>query len=307
MYEWIYYIDDIDELMKKKKRDVFKYPHFGKISQLYPNPEVVLGHDIYWTLKEDGSNAGVYLKPNGEPTVRSRNVDVANFCRDVMCLPECKRVIDMIYHHKENYGSEFMVFGEYLSARGGRSPTGLKTYEESKFVVFDIWDITEKKFLPYYTVTMMCGYFNVPVVKLIGMCNCKSMDELYQYRDSMLEATVGEEGVVGKIYYKPHKAIEDNYLIFKEKHFIPKPVCDKFVGAGCVQLPQLPIEEVSACLSKVKDRLSPDEFKQMKTVMPAFAKEVALECEQQNCVNRINLKKLYDEIIEQQNRGLNHV
>ena len=38
------------------------YPHFGRIEQVTPNPSILLGNDIFWTEKLDGSNAGIYLK-----------------------------------------------------------------------------------------------------------------------------------------------------------------------------------------------------------------------------------------------------
>lgn len=302
MFDWIHYIDNLDELMTKKTHSLFKYPHFGRINQLRPNPEIALGHYIFWTVKEDGSNAGVYVDKYHIPKVRSRNVDVANFCEDVMKLDCFHAIVDMINHYKENYGSEYMVFGEFLNSKDRRSPTGLKKYDMPSFIVFDIYDLKNKKFLPFFTMSTMCGSFGIPIVKLVGVCCCSTMEELYAYRDKMLEATVGEEGVVGKIYEKVHPVIEDEYLIFKEKHFIPKPIVDPFESSGKVSLPQLPQPEVEACLYKIRDRLTPLEFATMKIVMPAFAKEVSLECEQQNCSNKLNLGNLYHQIVSRTER-----
>jgi hypothetical protein len=31
------------------------YPEMNKITMLYPNPQVLLGEEIYWTEKRDGS------------------------------------------------------------------------------------------------------------------------------------------------------------------------------------------------------------------------------------------------------------
>ncbi len=42
------------------------YPKLGQIASLHPNPAIVLGRPIYWTVKEDGSNIGCYLNEDGK-------------------------------------------------------------------------------------------------------------------------------------------------------------------------------------------------------------------------------------------------
>lgn len=273
-----------------------KYPHFNRIENLKPNPHIMLGHDIYWTLKVDGSNTGFYFGEDGEIKIRSRNMDVAMFFEKVLDLEVSKRIMDMMRFYLEMYGVHYVVFGELLSR--GRSPTGLKVFDKDDLIIFDIYDIEAGKWVHFDKMCLMCGPFGIPVVPLMGKCNVNTLEELYSYRDEMLDATKGEEGVVAKIYKNPHETIRDNYLFVKEKHFIQnvKKVRSK---DGKIKLPQLEEGEVRKCLFKVMDEIGMVQFKDPKLAMPKIANEVNLECKQQNCSNKINLFHLYRTVLEE--------
>ena len=38
-----------------------KYPELNRIALLYPSPQVILGEEIYWTEKRDGSQLRIAL------------------------------------------------------------------------------------------------------------------------------------------------------------------------------------------------------------------------------------------------------
>ena len=92
---------------------MFAYPHFGRIEQVTPNPSILLGNEIFWTEKLDGSNAGIYLK-DGEPMVRSRNQDVAQFSESVKQIPVFDKIVKLLHHLKDNYHTDYIVFCEFM-------------------------------------------------------------------------------------------------------------------------------------------------------------------------------------------------
>lgn len=356
---------------------MFAYPHFGRIEQVTPNPSILLGNDIFWTEKLDGSNAGIYLKDD-VPMVRSRNQDVAQFSDIVKEIPVFENIVALLHHLKDNYHSDYIVFCEFMQK--GRSPTGLKTYDYDSLIVFDMYNLTAERFETWNNVCLFCGTFDIPVVKLLGFCTCHSLDELYSFRDELIDyisnkisvkvmgcnhyfemtqvkpdvykynghlisimpnkkgfsvttgndvvlydivdvqddmyfirvkgsdfeptkiqitKTTGEEGVVGKIYKNPSPLISDNYLFVKEKQWIPKPPKIFKSDLNGIVLPELPMEDVRACISKVRAEISPVDFRNSKIVMPLIAKAVTTECKQQNCRNTINLFKLYCEVLNE--------
>ena len=353
---------------------MFAYPHFGRIEQVTPNPSILLGNDIFWTEKLDGSNAGIYLK-DGEPMVRSRNQDVAQFSESVKQIPVFDKIVKLLRHLKDNYHTDYIVFCEFMQK--GRSPTGLKYHECDSLVVFDMYNLTAERFETWNNVCLFCGTFDIPVVKLLGCCTCHTLDELYAFRDELIDfisnkvtvyvhncsfemiqtkpdtykygnhvvsvaqdkkkftittddknfvydilgvkddvyyirltgetveptkirivKTTGEEGVVGKIYKNPSPLIADNYLFVKEKQWIPKPLKVFKSDVNGIVLPSLPVEDVRACVYKVKAEITPDEFRNSKVAMPLIAKAVTTECKQQNCKNTCNLFDLYREVLK---------
>jgi hypothetical protein len=56
---------------------MIEYPKLNYINNVVPYPHILLGKEIYWTIKEDGSNIGCYIK-EGELLFRSRNMEVAS-------------------------------------------------------------------------------------------------------------------------------------------------------------------------------------------------------------------------------------
>ena len=281
-----------------------KYPRFGRIDQLEPNPHIMLKNDIFWTLKVDGSNTGIYYNEDGKINIRSRNMDKAAFWQKVENLEVYKNIVELMEHNKEMWNSDLMIFGELLSK--GKSPTGLKTFSADDFVVFDIYNHTRGKFETYNQICLMCHPFKVPVIPIVGMCNVASLDELYEFRDQMLAEVPDDEGVVGKIYNfdNPYSSGSTNYLFVKEKNAMPKWNHVKTKKSkNKIMLPQLDKSEVKKCISKTYDMLSENEFKNVKIAMPLIAIEVKKECKEQNCHNGYNIFDLYIEKMRELNEA----
>jgi len=279
-----------------------KYPRFSRIDQLLPNPHIMLGNNIFWTLKVDGSNTGIFFNEEGEVQIRSRNMDKAMFAEKVKNLDIYDNIVEMMQHNRDTYNHDFTVFGELLSK--GKSPTGLKTFSKDDFIVFDIYNHTVGHYETYNQIRLLCHPFKVPVIPIVGMCNVATLDELYEFRDQMLAEVPTEEGVVGKIYRFNHPVRKENYLFVKEKNALPKWNHVKTKKSeNKVMLPQLAHEEVKKCITKAYDMLTEDEFNDVKIAMPLIAKEVSKECKEQNCNNAYNLFDLYVE----KRRELNEV
>ena len=162
-----------------------EYPHLERIYNLKPNPHVLLGQEIYWTEKRDGSNIGAYLNEEGLQ-LRSRNKDKASedFYKAFNSSEQAQGVLELL-QDAQNWGNEYVIFGELLTK--GKSPTKIELHETNEFVVFDIWDSKNERFMNYNGVHQHCHHFGIPIVELYGICNVNTIDALYAFKDRMLE------------------------------------------------------------------------------------------------------------------------
>jgi hypothetical protein len=281
-------------MMNKRKISKIRYPELETIFHQYPNPEILLGKEIIWQEKRDGSNAGIWL-PRKNLKIRSRNMDIGSkdmhnaFIRTGLAENAKELINDMIsqWNHKE-----VVLFGELLQK--GKSPTRLEFHEKDEFVMFDIW--ADGKFLPYTLVHQYCYQYKIPFVEIYGTSRHTTMESLYQFRDQMLETAKKKvrEGVVGKIYEG------DKIQFFKEKLDLPK--IDKLprkIDDGKPQLPELPESEIFGALEKVRVDIGEKKFKRTEEAMPLFAKYIKIECEKHNCRCTAKLFPIYKKRIEE--------
>jgi len=266
-----------------------RYPELTNLINLRPNPEIILGKEIFWQEKRDGSNLGVFLDDNNEVHLRSRNMDEASadFYTLFNSTKEAENVKELLISQKTEWGDDSVIFGELLAK--GKSPTRKEHHEDNSFVVFDIWSSKMDGFLSYVLVHQHCYHFKLPVVELYGTCSYLRLKSLLKFRDKMLitAEAKGREGVVGKTY-----AGNVRDIFFKEKLDTPK--LEKFprvIEEGKVELPTLPDSEILGALNKVQVDIGFEKFKDVSVAMPLFAKYVSDECRKHNCVNR---NKLFD-------------
>lgn len=275
-----------------------KYPDLNAIIRMYPNSEVLLGHEIFWQEKRCGSNLGIYLDDNEELGVRSRNMERASsdlneaFNR----TEEASNMEEMLRSMKHEWNDECVVFGEMLLK--GKSPTRTEIHDFEEFITFDIWSSKANGILPYMLVYQHCYHFDLPIVELYGTSKHTTLYSLLKFRDDMLEVAKknGREGVVGKTF-------ENNVKLhyFKEKLDIPKlEKKPRLIEDGMVILPQLPESEVLGALDKVFVDIGTEKFKDVKIAMPLFAKYVGMECKKHNCRKpERNLFRYYTEKLEE--------
>lgn len=272
---------------------VYAYPKLGQIASLKPNPSILLGHPIFWTVKLDGSNIGCYLDENDEVQLRSRNQDIASpeFYHKFVGIGYLDDMKELLLSARE-YGDEYVVFGELLSK--GKSPTRITYHGKDDYHIFDIYSVKSESFLPYQRVHQEAFHANIPIVELVLISRLETMEHLYETRDSMLEMCkeLKYEGVVGKIF-------SGEQVFFKEKldsvHY-DKVQC---IDDGCnVVLPVLPDSEVYGAIDKVLVDIGTEQFRDVKIAMPMIANYVAVECRKHHCANVRNLFGYYKQKLE---------
>jgi hypothetical protein len=257
-----------------------KYPDLDRISNLKPNPHILLGKDIVFTEKRDGSNFGVYLDVEGEWHARSRNMDIASeqFHNYFKLTPQFEGVIELLKDATE-WGDAYMIFGELLIK--GKSPTKIEFHDDHSFVVFDIWSAKVGGFLNYTKVYQECYHNHLPIVELWGTCRVNTLEALLKFRDEMLLKSIemNREGSVGKYVNG------SEFIYFKEKNDIPKyekvPRLED-PGNEKVILPSLSDSEMTGAIEKVYADLG-ENFFDVKLAMPMVAKYVMIEQEKHNC------------------------
>ena len=257
-----------------------KYPDLERITNLHPNPRTLLGKEIVWTEKRDGSNFGVYLDAEGNWHARSRNMDVASeqFHNYFKMTPQFEGVIELL-KDAANWGDAYMVFGELLTK--GKSPTKIEFHDDHSFVVFDIWSAKTGGFFNYTKVYQECYHNHLPIVELWGTCRVNTLEALLEFRDGMLQKSIDmkREGSVGKY------VSGSEFIYFKEKNDTPKyekvPRSEDPDNERVI-LPALPDSELTGAIEKVYADLGEDFFN-VRLAMPKVAEYVAIEQEKHNC------------------------
>ena len=280
-----------------------KYPHLERIYNLKPNPHILLGQEIFWTEKRDGSNLGAYLNPDAEDPVslRTRNMDRASedFYKAFAASEQAQGVLELL-QDASNWGKEYVVFGEMLTT--GKSPTRIEFHEKNEFVVFDIYEVAARQFLSYNSVYQQCHHFDLPVVELYGTCNVATIDDLYAFKDQMLLVAKEREreGVVGKAWGEtPYNHGENSgcsrlITYFKEKNDLPAlEKVPRMETEGKVILPELPDSEIYGAIEKVRADIGDEKFCEVRTAMPLIAKYVNEECKKHNSTAPRNLHAFY--------------
>jgi hypothetical protein len=276
---------------------MISYPELNRIALLYPTPRILLGEEIYWTEKRDGSQLRISLV-EGEVQISTHHQDDAS-PQFKQCFLDTEQSAKVIEFLKDTNGfpvspnCDFnigaVVFGELLVK--GKSPARFETHEKHEFVVFDIYSQKDSRFLPYNNVYQQCFHYQIPVVKCWAITKHESEESLMQTRDEILEIAKGEgrEGTVLKCYH--------TQVFAKEKLDTPKIEHIK-IENGLPKLPPLPDSEVLGAIAKVHADLG-DEFRDKVKAMPMIAKYVSEEQNKHLCSRPTsNLFSYYQKYIE---------
>jgi len=277
-----------------------KYPHLDALERLEPGPQILLGHEIFWTLKEDGSNIGIALI-DGEPEIRSRNMARANmevYTQMKQC-PEWDAILDLLNSASE-WNTDYVLFGELCGK--GKSPTRIKVHENTHFIAFDLWSAKSQRFVNYTKLYQECDHAGLPVTELMGTCKMTTIEELYEFKDLMLQECIdrGEEGVVGKAMGETPFNMGENAgagrgtIYFKSKVDTPRLTkVPRDIRDGAIQLPPLSDSEIYGAIEKARVDLG-DEFKNIRKAMPLIAQYVQVECKHHLCEGPRNLYSYYE-------------
>ena len=265
-----------------------KYPSMNRMGEI--DMRKCLGERLTWTVKEDGSNIGIWIE-NGEIRIRSRNMENAQeqFVSKVQNLDCYNSIVGMLHEELEIYNNNFMIFGELMSK--GMSPTRIKMYEEDGFKVFDMYDLQNERWVVYNNIYQKCFHWDIPIVELYGDTIFTDVGSLREFRDEALvwcrENRI--EGVVIKDY--------KNGRFYKEKIDMPIPM--KVVREdGKIELPILPDSEIYGAIDKAKVDLSNEDFLNVRIAMPLIASYVKMECDKHCCRNPSNIFGYYKNVIE---------
>ena len=288
--------------MSIEKSKLRKYPELNTIARLYPDPKIILNKRINWTEKVDGSNLRIALIDN-EIMISTRHQDKASdeFINCMKMTDEYDKVVQLIKEYSgldptRSFASSFnfgpQIFGEILVK--GKSPTGIEMHDKHEFIIFDIWDTSAQRFLPYNLLHQYCYHFSLPIVRLFGESEHETLEDLYKFRDEMIKKCVEEkrEGVVLKAFDSDSKEI-----YCKEKCDLPKDTHMKHVEDKPT-LPPLPNSELMGSIAKCHADLGVD-FRDVKKAMPLIAKYVNEEKLKHLYGNpEMNLFKAYTKYLE---------
>ena len=270
------------------------YPEIPAIANLYPGPQALLGRRIHWTEKRDGSNLRIALVDDAV-RVASRHQDEASeqFLQYYLSTPQAPRVEELLRWHSGNANSpagdfniQPVVFGELLigettrggiTVRGHKSPARFEWYDRNELVIFDIWDGRAARFLPYSALYQYCYHFALPVVECWGLSQHSTLEDLYHWRDEMLDMARewGREGGGLKAFDGPRHSYA------KEKLDSPK-IPRVSMDTGAPVLPCLPDSEVWGAINKVHVDLG-EAFRDKAQAMPRIAAFVAEEQRKHLC------------------------
>ena len=274
-----------------------KYPELNRIALLYPSPRIILGEEIYWTEKRDGSQLRIAIV-GGEVKIATHHQEEASqqFIEYFKQTEQAVAIEELLKDSNglcanpaANFDIGAVIFGELLSK--GKSPARFEYNDKFEFIIFDIWSRRDERFLPYNVIYQMAYHYALPIVECWAMTRHIDLDSLYAYRDKMLILAKEKEreGVVLKDYR--------SQIFAKEKLDIPIIPRIK-IEEGQPHNPSLPDNEVLGVIAKVHSDLG--ELLMDKTkAMPLIAQYVSEEQKKHLCSKPLQpLFSYYQKYIE---------
>ena len=274
-----------------------KYPELDRIINLYPSPHIMLGEEIYWTEKRDGSQLRIALI-DGKLQISTHHQDEASeMFQNYFKQTEQASAVEVLLKDSNGFCDNPMadfnigavVFGEFLS-KGG-SPARFEMHDKHEFIIFDIYSQKDERFLPYNAIYQMAYHYGLPVVECWALTRHIDLESLMCYRDEMLilAKEKGREGVVLKNYH--------NQIFAKEK--LDVPIIPRIkIEEGQPINPQLPDSEVMGAIAKAQADLG-ESFIDKRIAMPLIAKYVSEEQAKHLCSKPTNnLFSYYQKFLE---------
>ena len=201
-----------------------KYQHIEKLGS--SEVEGILNGEVHLSYKIDGTNGCIFLdndtikfgSRNRELSLDNDNCNFMNsMLKDTKYLPAIETYLK---HHPEH-----IIYGEWLI------PVNIKRYKKEawyKFYVFDVFDMSSKKYLRYDEYTPELMELNILFIPEIIVLNNPTSEDISSYLEKtsefLLDNGVGEGIVIKNYEYKNQygrttwaKLLTEDFLIKKTK------------------------------------------------------------------------------------------
>jgi hypothetical protein len=250
-----------------------RYLDLEPIRRLKCEGRELIGKEIYIQEKRDGENVSIWLNDKLEPHVSSHNlVDAsAGIINRFKATPEYAKAVQLLTDETD-YQNHLILYGELLKTT---SPTRIEPKRKhTHWILFDIYDLAQNKYLSYNAVYQKAYHYKIPVVRVLEFCRPTSTEELEAIVKLHLKwcKRHRREGIVGKDYA--------NQLFFKEK--IDLPDMPKLAREHRLQLPVMPQERILRALQHAYDEVGKENWVNKSVAMPVVAKHIGLEAQEHN-------------------------
>lgn len=267
-----------------------RYLELERIKRLEDEGRELLGEVIYIQEKRDGENISIWLESGGEPHVSSHNMVNADpsIVSRLQLTPEYARAVAFLKHEKDCFNHDYILYGELVNK--GRGATRIEpNHKHPHWILFDIYDVKSKSYLPYTNVYQHGYHWKIQVV------NCIETWTPYKYED--LDPKIDEwkkwakkhrrEGVVGKVY-------KNGFLIgFKEKIDIPDlPAIPRQIAEKAT-FPPMPEDRILRAILHALDEVGKENWEDKSKAMPVVAKHLTVEAREHSFNVPRNIYEIY--------------
>ncbi len=275
-----------------------RYPQMDRISGLRNSGRELLGHEIILQEKLDGSNIALWPKIEDNKflgvNISSHNMEVAeeSLQNQVRLTTEYTKIVDLLQNEFEQYGGQFIAYGEYVPA--GKGPTRVQPKrKKASWVMFDLYNTATNRF-ENQTLVYQKGYqWKIPVVKTIRNWVPRSMEEL-SLEVPKLKAWARRhrrEGVILKVY-------EGDQVFAKEKiDILELPRIHK-PSKKELDYPAMPEDTIQRALAHARDEVGLENWRDKRLAMPVVAKAIALEAREHLYSAPRNIFFIYEQSLQ---------
>ena len=256
----------------------------------------LIGEYVVITEKRDGENVSLTLKEMDDgienhefiPAIHSHNQEVAesSIANRFKATPEYPKAVLML-KDELNFNNHYILYGELMLKV---CPTRIEPNKKNlHWILFDIYDQVEGKYLSYNTIYQKAYHYHIPIVKQLDAFIPKNLDELNNKVDEWLKwcKRHRREGIVGKAYR--------NQSFFKEKIDLPKKIKLVKPNQNEIQLPPMPEERILRALQHAYDIIGELDWVNVGKAMPEVAKQLSNEAREHLYTPPHNMFKIYKE------------
>jgi len=237
----------------------------------------LIGMELVITEKRDGENVSLWINESGNVQMSSHNqinAD-ANIQERMRGTKEFEKACKLLIEERDVWHNDLILYGELMKRVGATKIERQKKH--CHWIIFDIYSLTEKKYLDYNYVYQRAFQFKIPIVKALGVELSKEYEDLEKIKIKWLKwcRRHRREGIVAKAYHmKPQ-------TFFKEKIDIPN--LKRMHNTERIRLPAMPLETAIRALQHAWDEINDDEkWKDRRIAMPIIAKHFQLEAREHN-------------------------